>query len=167
SSLVSRSGMIAFLIYRDRGTDSFEFAFEAAIFLFERGLVSTAWKCIFSMLAQFFAPLMNRGVRNTQLAGDLRDRFAAGLSKPHRFLFELTCVDFLDFCHADPFPSLLEYISALWTLSNRGKITLGFDLHWATRNSSSSLLGRSRFLGPNQSETKPYQIPRLLWLATW
>jgi hypothetical protein len=29
----------------------------------------------------------------------------------------------LNFCHADPFPDLLEYISALATLPNRGKVS--------------------------------------------
>ena|SRR5689334_5390249 len=32
-------------------------------------------------------------------------------------------VDFLDLCHDDPLPDLIEYISALGTLSNRGRLT--------------------------------------------
>jgi len=42
-------------------------------------------------------------------------------------LFELPCVDFLNLCHDVPFPALLEYISALGTLPNRGKVSL--DAH--------------------------------------
>ncbi len=58
------------------------------------------------------------------LAGDLRDRLPTRLGEPHRFLFELAGVDFLNLCHDDPFPDLIEYISALATLPIRGRITL-------------------------------------------
>src|SRR5215467_1375773 len=41
----------------------------------------------------------------------------------HSFLFECFCGDFLDLCHDDPPSDLLEDISALGTLSNRGRVT--------------------------------------------
>jgi len=37
----------------------------------------------------------------------------------------------LNLCHADPFPNLLEYISALGTLPNRGKVTTFLHHHAA------------------------------------
>lgn len=49
--------------------DSFQFSFEAAIFLLERRLVPAAWKRFFVVLCQLFAPLMNGWVRDAQLAG--------------------------------------------------------------------------------------------------
>ncbi len=45
------------------------------------------------MLGQFLAPAVNRGVRNTQLAGHLRDGLAAGLGQSDCFLFEFSRVD--------------------------------------------------------------------------
>ena len=53
----------------------------------------------------------------------LCNRLAAGLGQPHCLLFEFACVNFLDLCHAHPFPDLLEYSSALGTLPNRGRLT--------------------------------------------
>src|SRR5262249_12659420 len=44
------------------------------------------------------------------------------LGQPHRFLFKLSCVDFLNLCYSDPFLILIEYISALETLSIRGRV---------------------------------------------
>src|SRR2546430_11082186 len=69
------------------------------------------------------APLMNGGVANAQLAGNLCDRLPSGLCQPHRFLFKLSCIDFLNLCHSDPFPDLIEYISALGTPPIRGRVT--------------------------------------------
>ncbi len=67
---------------------------------------------------------MDRGIGDTQLSGYLCDRLATGLRQLHRLLFEFSRIDFLNLCHADPFPNLLEYISALGTLPNRGKVIL-------------------------------------------
>lgn len=52
----------------------------------------------------------------------LSDRLATGLRQLHRLFFEFSRRDFLNLCQADPFPDLLEYISALGTLPNRGKV---------------------------------------------
>src|SRR5258708_40330218 len=65
---------------------------------------------------------MDRGIGDTQLSGYLCDRLATGLRQLHRLLFEFSRIDFLNLCHADPSPNLLEYISALGTLPNRGKV---------------------------------------------
>ena len=89
----------------------------------EGGLVPTAWERLFAMLGQFLAPPMNRAIGNAQLAGHLCNRLPARLHKLDCLLFEFSCVDFLNLCHGDPFPDLLEYISALGTLPNRGKVT--------------------------------------------
>ncbi len=39
------------------------------------------------------------------------------------FLFEVSRRDFLNLCHVDPFPDLIEYISALATLPIRGRVS--------------------------------------------
>ncbi len=53
----------------------------------------------------------------------LSDGFATGLGQSDGFLFEFFGVGFLNLCHVDPFPDLLEYISALLTLPNRSRVT--------------------------------------------
>ena len=75
------------------------------------------------MLSQLLPPLVNRRVGDTQFSGYLCNRLAAGLRQLHCLLFECSCVNVLDLCHAKPFPDLLEYISALGTLPNRGRLT--------------------------------------------
>src|SRR6266702_721555 len=84
------------------------------------------------------------------IAGNLRDRLSAGLDQPDCFLFEFACVGFLNLCHSDPLPGLIKYISALGTLSNRGKFSLllrevlgwflnqGFELRLKVRGRSLS-----------------------------
>jgi hypothetical protein len=66
---------------------------------------------------------MDRRVRDAQFASHLRDGFSTGLGQPHRFLLELFRVDLLSFCQNDPLPDFIESISALGTLSNRGRLT--------------------------------------------
>src|SRR5215471_21690151 len=83
-----------------------------------------AWERFGAVLSQLFAPLMNGAVGDAQLSGDLGDGLAAGLHQSDGFLFEFFGVGFLDLCHDDPLPDLIEYISALVTLSNRGRVTL-------------------------------------------
>jgi hypothetical protein len=84
--------------------------------------MATTWKGFLAMLSQFFSPLWDRGIGDAQFSGNLCDRLATGLRQLHRLLFEFSRRDFLNFCHADPFLHLLEYISALATLPNRGKV---------------------------------------------
>jgi len=84
------------------------------------------------------------------IAGNLRDRLSAGLDQPDCFFFEFACVGFLNLCHSDPLPGLIKYISALGTLSNRGKFSLllrevlgwflnqGFELRLKVRGRSLS-----------------------------
>src|SRR6267154_3945614 len=88
--------------------------------------MATPWKGFLVMLSQFFSPLMDPRIGDAQFSGNLCDRLATRLRQLHRLLFEFSCRDFLNFCHADPFPDLLEYISALATLPNRGKVTVSF-----------------------------------------
>src|SRR5581483_8263971 len=52
----------------------------------ELGLVPFPWERFRAVLCQLLTPLMNRGIGNTQLAGDLCNRLAAGLSQPYGFL---------------------------------------------------------------------------------
>ena len=59
----------------------------------------------------------------TRLSG----RLATALRQLHCLLFAFSRVDFLHLCHADPFPDLLKYISALGTPSNRGMVTVRVD----------------------------------------
>src|SRR5436305_11355742 len=47
--------------------------------------MSTAWKGFGTMLSQLFTPLMNRSVANTELTGNLGNRFATALSESYRF----------------------------------------------------------------------------------
>lgn len=68
--------------------------------------------------------MMNGSSGDAQLTSHLRNRLSAGLRQLHCLLFELSRGDFLDLCHGDPFPDLLEYISALGTLPNRGKVMI-------------------------------------------
>jgi hypothetical protein len=72
----------------------------AAIVFLQWRLVSTAGKRFFPMMSQFLAPVMDPRVGNSSFTSDLRDRLPTGLCQPHRFLFELSRVDFLHFCHA-------------------------------------------------------------------
>src|SRR5579875_999868 len=65
-------------------------------------LMSTAWQGFGAMLCQLFAPLVDRGVRNAQLACDLRDWLAARLRPSHRFALQLDRIGLLLLCH-DPF----------------------------------------------------------------
>jgi hypothetical protein len=81
--------------------------------------VSTAWKRFFAVFCRFPSPLVNGRIREGQFTGDLRDGLATGPGQSDSFLFELSRVGFLNLCHVDPFPDLIEYISALVTLSNR------------------------------------------------
>ncbi len=66
---------------------------------------------------------MNGSITNTQLTGDVRDRLSTCLSESDGFLFEFSRLGFLNLCHVDPFPDLLEYTSALKTLSIRGRVS--------------------------------------------
>src|ERR1700730_11199435 len=52
----------------------------------------------------------------------LCDGLATGLDQSNCFLFEFSRVGFLNLCPGDPFPDLLEYISAFLTLPNRGML---------------------------------------------
>src|SRR6266404_6136823 len=85
--------------------------------------MSAAWKCLFAVLSQLLPPLVNRRVGDTQFSGYLCNRLAAGLRQLHCLLFEFSCVNVLDLCHAKPSPDLLEYISALGALPNRGRLS--------------------------------------------
>src|SRR5689334_10718313 len=55
------------------------------------------------MPSQFLTPLVDGTVANAQLAGNLCNRLAAGLSQAHRFAFKIGCIRLLHFCH-DPCP---------------------------------------------------------------
>lgn len=65
---------------------------------------------------------MNGRIGDAQLTSNLSDWLPAGLGQPDCFLFEFFGVGFLNLCHDDPFPDLIEYISALVTLPNRGRL---------------------------------------------
>src|ERR1700704_3802247 len=93
--------------------------------------MSAAWKCLFAVLSQLLPPLVNRRVGYTQFSGYLCNRLATGLRQLHCLLFEFSCVNFLDLCHAKPFPDLLEYISALGTLPNRGRLKMVNRAKWS------------------------------------
>jgi hypothetical protein len=122
--LCSREKMpTAFFRMSRYGTDPFEFTFQTTIFFFELSLMPFAWKGVFPMLRPFLAPSMTGSIRDTQLAGNLRDRLSAGLTQSDCFLFEFAWVGFLNLCHRDPLSGLIKYLSALGTLSNRGKFT--------------------------------------------
>lgn len=53
------------------------------------GLMPTAGKRFGAVFRQFFAPLMDRAVANTQFTGDLSNGLAARLNEPHRLALEL------------------------------------------------------------------------------
>lgn len=54
----------------------FQLAFEAAIFLFKRRLVSATWERFAAMLSQLLAPILNGAVGDPQLSGQLCDGLA-------------------------------------------------------------------------------------------
>src|SRR5450755_944378 len=71
-----------------------------------------SWKCLFSMIYQFFAPGMNRAIRDPQLSRYLCDGFSRRFHQSDCFLLEFFCVDFLNFAHFGPFHKLgLVYLS--------------------------------------------------------
>src|SRR5260221_11153178 len=72
-----------------------------------------------TVLSQFFAPLMNRRVRDAQLAGHLRDWLATGLRQLHRFALKLDGIGLLNLCH-DLFPPLRVVYSKLLLLHQFG-----------------------------------------------
>src|SRR5690349_8711168 len=71
---------------------------------------------------------MDGSVANPEFSGDLCDGLPTGLGEPHRFFFEFSRIGLLNLCHDDPFPDLLEYISALVTLPNRGMLIYLFPI---------------------------------------
>ena len=59
------------------------------IFLFQRRLMSFAWKRFLTMLFGLFAPGIQGTLGNAQFSGDVRFRFAAVQSKSYSFLLPL------------------------------------------------------------------------------
>src|SRR5579871_633317 len=71
--------------------------------------MSTAGKGFCAMVRQFFAPLMDRTVADTQLTSHLGNGLAAGLHQPHGLALKFLGVRLLHFCHDPGSPSGIVY----------------------------------------------------------
>ena len=59
----------------------------------------TAWKGVLALVAQLFAPVIQRAVAHSQVLRNVTHRFSAALDQLHRFQFELPRVGFLLLWH--------------------------------------------------------------------
>src|SRR5207253_6486225 len=82
--------------------------------------MSTAWERFGTVLRQLLTPLMDRRIRNPQVASDVRNRLATGLSQAHRFLLKLWCIGLLHFLH-DPVLLLKESTLSFHSSTNSGQ----------------------------------------------
>jgi len=82
--------------------------------------MSTAWEGFGTVFSQLLAPLMDRGIRDAQLTGHMRNRLPTGLGQADRFTLELLCVRFLHLLH-DPCLLLKEYILSFPSSTNPGQ----------------------------------------------
>src|SRR5258708_7878355 len=80
----------------------------------------TAWEGFGTVFSQLLAPLMDRGIRDAQLTGHMRNRLPTGLGQADRFTLELLCVRFLHLLH-DPCLLLKEYILSFPSSTNPGQ----------------------------------------------
>src|SRR5437588_9800295 len=82
--------------------------------------MSTARKCLLSLLGDQFTPVMEGTIGDPQIKGHLGNALPARLPEAHRLLLKLLRKRSLVFRHLG-FPFLTKYIPSSSTLSNRGK----------------------------------------------
>jgi hypothetical protein len=93
-----------------------------------RGLMPAPWEGFGSVPRGFFAPLLNRRIRDAQLAGHVRAWLATGLRQAHHFALQLDTLRLLYLCH-DPFPSFVRSIlEASSPPQIRGRIKTSFPV---------------------------------------